>query len=71
MWYRLERREDGMHQHFAQHVLSGCFYTLFKANTVAFHLGKEISTVDIEGILTCRTNKRSWELCQWDNMLKI
>lgn len=46
------RREDGMHQHFAQHVLSGCFYTLFKANTVAVHLGKEISTVDIEGILT-------------------
>ncbi len=47
-----KRREDGMHQHFAQHVLSGCFYTLFKANTVGFHLGKEISTVDIEGILT-------------------
>ncbi|MGL5346918.1 MAG: alanyl-tRNA editing protein [Peptostreptococcaceae bacterium] len=46
------RREDGMHQHFAQHVLSGCFYTKFKANTVAFHLGKEISTVDIQGILT-------------------
>ena len=47
-----KRREDGMHQHFGQHVLSGCFYTLFKANTVGFHLGKEISTVDIEGILT-------------------
>ena len=46
------RREDGMHQHFAQHVLSGCFYTKFKANTVAFHLGKEISTVDIQGVLT-------------------
>lgn len=46
------RREDGMHQHFAQHVLSGCFYTLFKANTVAFHLGREISTVDIQGALT-------------------
>lgn len=47
-----KRREDGMHQHFGQHVLSGCFYTLFKTNTVGFHLGKEISTVDIEGILT-------------------
>ena len=46
------RREDGMHQHFAQHVLSGCFYTLFKLNTVSFHLGKESSTVDIQGILT-------------------
>lgn len=47
-----DRREDGMHQHFAQHVLSGCFYTLFKTNTVSFHLGKESSTVDIQGTLT-------------------
>lgn len=46
------RREDGMHQHFGQHVLSGCFYTKFKANTVAVHFGKDISTVDIQGILT-------------------
>ena len=46
------RREDGMHQHFAQHVLSGCFYNLFKSNTVSFHLGQESSTVDIQGILT-------------------
>lgn len=46
------RREDGMHQHFAQHVLSGCFYNLFKLNTVSFHLGSESSTVDIQGILT-------------------
>lgn len=47
-----ERREDGMHQHSGQHVLSGCFYTKFKANTVAVHFGKDISTVDIQGILT-------------------
>lgn len=47
-----ERREDGMHQHFAQHILSGCFYTLLKKNTTAFHLGSEISTVDIKGPLT-------------------
>lgn len=47
-----ERREDGMHQHFGQHVLSGCFYNLFKANTVSFHLGQESSTVDIKGLLS-------------------
>ncbi len=47
-----DRREDGMHQHLGQHVLSGCFYSLFKANTVGFHLGKEISTVDIEGVIS-------------------
>ena len=44
-----QRRLDGMEQHFAQHVLSGCFYKLFNRNTVSFHLGKESSTVDIEG----------------------
>lgn len=46
-----DRREDGMHQHFGQHVLSGSFYKLLKANTVSFHLGAEVSTVDIEGTL--------------------
>lgn len=46
-----ERRKDGMHQHLGQHILSGCFFKLFNANTVSFHLGKEISTVDIVGNL--------------------
>ncbi|MGG7163330.1 alanyl-tRNA editing protein [Clostridium ihumii] len=46
-----DRRQDGMHQHLGQHVLSGCFFTLFNANTVSFHLGKDFSTVDIQGIL--------------------
>lgn len=47
-----EKREDGMNQHFGQHVLSGCFFKLFNANTVGFHLGQDISTVDIQGFLT-------------------
>ena len=47
-----ERRFDGMQQHFGQHVLSGCFFTLFNANTKSIHIGDKISTVDIEGILT-------------------
>jgi alanyl-tRNA synthetase len=46
-----ERRQDGMHQHLAQHVLSGCFFKLFNANTVSFHLGHDVSTVDIKGHL--------------------
>ncbi len=46
-----DKREDGMNQHFGQHVLSGCFFKLLNANTVGFHLGSEFSTVDIEGIL--------------------
>lgn len=46
------KRIDGMLQHFGQHVLSGCFFKLFNTNTVGFHLGSDISTVDIEGLLT-------------------
>lgn len=46
-----ERRFDGMQQHLAQHVLSGCFFNLFNANTVSIHLGSDISTVDIMGFL--------------------
>jgi alanyl-tRNA synthetase len=47
-----DRRTDGMHQHLGQHVLSGAFFNLFNANTFAIHLGSDISTVDIYGILT-------------------
>lgn len=46
-----DRRSDGMHQHLGQHIISGCFFKLFNANTVSFHLGKEFSTVDIVGNL--------------------
>ena len=46
-----DRRLDGMQQHLAQHVLSGCFFSLFNANTVSIHIGKDISTVDIQGYL--------------------
>ena len=47
-----DRRIDGMCQHLGQHVLSGCFFDLFNANTFAIHLGADISTVDILGSLT-------------------
>ena len=46
-----ERRFDGMQQHLGQHLLSGCFYTLFNANTCGIHIGNEISTVDIVGTI--------------------
>lgn len=47
-----ERRTDGMCQHLGQHILSGCFFNLFNANTFAIHLGADVSTVDIYGVLT-------------------
>jgi len=46
------RRLDGMHQHLGQHILSGSFFNLFNANTFAIHLGNDISSVDVYGVLT-------------------
>lgn len=43
------RRKDGMTQHLGQHVLSGCFFEKYGANTCSFHLGADVSTVDILG----------------------
>jgi len=41
------RRFDHMQQHTAQHMLSAAFVELFKFQTVSFHLGREISTIDL------------------------
>ena len=41
------RRFDHMQQHTAQHMLSAAFIELFKFPTVSFHLGREISTIDL------------------------
>lgn len=41
------RRFDLMQQHTGQHLLSGVFYNLLEAETVGFHLGEEIVTIDI------------------------
>jgi alanyl-tRNA synthetase len=41
------RRLDHMQQHTAQHLLSAAFIELFGFHTVSFHLGKEISTIDL------------------------
>ena len=57
-----DRREDGMNQHLAQHIISGCFYTLFKKNTKGFHLGKDFSTIDIEGYITKQELKKVEQL---------
>jgi len=43
-----ERRFDHMQQHTGQHVLSAAFERLFRAKTVGFHLGAELSTIDLD-----------------------
>lgn len=42
------RRLDHMQQHSGQHLLSAIFIEQFGIETVSFHLGQEISTIDLE-----------------------
>lgn len=42
-----ERRFDHMQQHSGQHLLSRVFEILFEAETVGFHLGEEVVTIDV------------------------
>src|SRR5262245_22325362 len=41
------RRFDHMQQHTGQHVLSAAFVRLFGVKTVSFHLGSDLSTIDL------------------------
>lgn len=43
-----KRRFDHMQQHAGQHLLSAAFEELFSYKTMSFHLGKEVSTIDID-----------------------
>ncbi len=42
-----ERRFDHMQQHLGQHILSGALMEGWGAETVSFHLGEEVCTLDI------------------------
>ncbi len=42
-----DRRFDHLQQHTGQHLLSATFIELFEMQTVSFHLGREISTIDL------------------------
>ena len=44
----IERRRDHMQQHTGQHLLSAAFIDLLGAKTVSFHLGDQISTIDLD-----------------------
>jgi alanyl-tRNA synthetase len=43
------RRTDHMQQHTGQHVLSAAFIRTANAPTVSFHLGADVSTIDLTG----------------------
>ena len=42
-----DNRLDMMQQHTGQHLLSSCFYRLFDAQTVGFHVGHDYVTIDV------------------------
>jgi alanyl-tRNA synthetase len=42
------RRHDHMQQHSGQHLLSGVLFDLYGIHTLSFHLGEEISTIEID-----------------------
>jgi alanyl-tRNA synthetase len=46
------RRLDHMQQHSGQHILSAAFERLHHARTVGFHLGAEVSTLDLSADLS-------------------
>jgi alanyl-tRNA synthetase len=58
------RRYDHMQQHTGQHLLSAVLEELFKIRTVSFHLGTDVSTIDVEApSLTAEQLERVEERC--------
>jgi alanyl-tRNA synthetase len=59
-----ERRYDHMQQHTGQHLLSAVLEELFAIRTVSFHLGAEVSTIDVDApSLTPQQLERAEERC--------
>jgi len=44
-----ERRYDHMRQHSGQHLLSRLFVDILDLDTVGFHMGEAVSTIDLDG----------------------
>lgn len=45
-----ERRFDHMQQHTGQHILSQAFLRITGAQTVSFHIGQEVVTIDVDRV---------------------
>jgi alanyl-tRNA synthetase len=63
------RRRDHVQQHHGQHLLSKAFVEVARAETIAFHLGAETTTIDLDRPVTAdqaraaerRANEIVWE----------
>ena len=64
-----ERRFDLMQQHSGEHIVSGLIHEAYGYNNVGFHMGSDVITVDLSGVLTEKqlreieeeTNRKIWE----------
>lgn len=44
-----KRRQEHMHHHTGQHILSRAFIEVGSLHTISFHMGDEVCTIDVEG----------------------
>ena len=56
------RRRDHMQQHHGQHLLSRAFLEVARAETVAFHLGGEVTTIDLDRPVTAEQARAALQL---------
>lgn len=64
-----DRRRDHVQQHHGQHLLSRAFAETARAETVAFHLGTAVTTIDLDRIVTpeqARTAERRANEVVWE-----
>lgn len=64
-----DRRFDLMQQHSGEHIVSGLVHAAYGYNNVGFHMGSDVITVDLSGMLNeaqlaeieVETNRKIWE----------
>ena len=64
-----DRRRDHVQQHHGQHLLSRAFAETARAETVAFHLGTAVTTIDLDRLVTpeqARTAERRANEVVWE-----
>jgi alanyl-tRNA synthetase len=65
-----DRRLDHMQQHTGQHVLSAAFDRLFKNRTLSFHMGADVSTIDLAALMSPEDVERAVDEANrvvWEN----
>ena len=66
-----ERRFDLMQQHSGEHIVSGIVNRLYGYHNVGFHMGKDLVTIDFDGMLTLSDLHRVENLANeaiWQNL---